>query len=277
MVSILAFMFSRGLRTHVHDLKYLGSRKGLLLGSLLSVDVLVPLIALTVVMVVTPAKATAVGLLLLAASPAAPLVLKKIAKAGGNQEYAVSLHLLLASLAIVTTPLTLSLLSSAAGFQLEISPVAVAGRVGASILLPIIAGIIVRWLFPALAEKIIKPLEILSNVILILVIVVVLSFTYQLIFSLDIRSYVAIAVMIAGALVAGHLMAVGQPEDQATLALESSSRNVGLALLIASAYAPLEKTLPVLLVYLFTYVIIRTIYIRYQKVDRSARRRPGSD
>jgi len=270
LVSIFAYMFSRGLGTRIGDLGYFDTRPGLLLRSLFSVDVLVPLIALAAIFLVGPSKATMAALLLLASSPAAPLVLKKIAKSGGRAEYAVSLHLVLASLAIVTTPVTLDLLSGATGFHLGVSPLDVAERVGLSILLPIVAGIAVRRLFPALAERIIRPLEALSNVILILVFVVVLAFTYRIFIMPDIRSFVAIVLMIVGALVAGHFMASGLPEEQTTLALESSTRNIGLALLIASDYAPLEQALPVLLPYIITTVIIGFIYIRYRKMGRSA-------
>lgn len=275
-VSIIAYMFSRGLSVRPGDLGYFNKRPGLLLRSLLSVDILVPLIAIIVIILIRPARATAVGLLIMAASPAAPMVLKKIARAGGSQEYAVSLHIALASLAIVTTPITLLLLSGAAGLGLEITPLAVAEGVGASILLPIISGIIVGRLFPALAGHLIRPLEALSNIVLILIVAVVLLSTYQLLFALDIRSYVAIASMILGALLAGHWMAAGRPEEQTTLALESATRNIGLTLLIASAYAPLGQALPVLVPYLVTSTVASLIYVRYRKKQQTTRSSPGS-
>jgi BASS family bile acid:Na+ symporter len=277
MVSTFAFVFSRGLRTPIGDLKYFSTRLGLLFRSLISVDVLVPLVAIMVIILLRPAKATAVCLLLLASSPVAPMVLKKISTAGGKQEYAISLHVVLASLAILTTPVMLSLISIVASIPLKISPLAVAGTVGVSILLPIIAGMVMRWLFPALAGNMIRPLEAISDIILILVVILVLLFTYQLLLMLDIRSYVAIALMTIGALASGHLMAAGHPEEQTTLALESATRNVGLALLIASAYASLEKALPVMIPYIITSAIIGFIYIRYRKTNRNAMSHAASD
>lgn len=265
VVSIFAYMFSRGLSARPRDLGYFGKRPGLLFRSLLSVDVLVPLIAMSVVVLVRPARATAIGLLILASSPAAPLGLKKIAKAGGSHEYAVSLHVALASLAIITTPITLALLSIATGLPLESSPLAVAGQVGIAILVPIVAGMITRWLFPALAGHLVRPLEALSNIVLIMVVAIILLSTYHLLLAFDVRSYIAIALMIAGALAAGHWLASGQPEEQTTLALESATRNIGLSLLIASAYAPLEKALPVLIPYLVASTVVGLIYVRYRK------------
>jgi BASS family bile acid:Na+ symporter len=64
------------------------------------------------------------------------------------------------------------------------------------------------------------------------------------------------------------LIAAGRPEERTTLALESSTRNIGLALLIASTYAPLEQALPVLIPYLVTSTILSLIYVRYEKENR---------
>jgi BASS family bile acid:Na+ symporter len=114
----------------------------LLLKSLLTVLVLVPLIAVAVIILVRPARTTAIGLLLLAVSPVAPMALKIILKAGGDREYVLNLHFILALLMIVTTPITIEILSILVGFHLEVSPEAVAGVVGLSILLPIVSGII---------------------------------------------------------------------------------------------------------------------------------------
>jgi BASS family bile acid:Na+ symporter len=277
MVSIFAFMFSRGLMTRLADLGYFGARPGLLLRSLFSVDILVPLVAMAVVVLVRPAQATAIGLLLLASSPAAPLVLKKISKAGGKPEYAVSLHIVLASLALITTPVTLELLSGATKFQLGVSPLGVAEQVGISILVPILAGMAIRWLFPALARRMTHPIEAISNIILMLVIFIVLLSTYHLLLALDIRSYVAIALMIVGALVGGHLLASGRRDERTTLALESATRNVGLALLIAADFASLEKALPVLIPYIIMASIMGFFYVRYQKIRGGTARRVGPD
>ena len=277
MLSTFAFVFSRGLRTPIRDLRYFGARPGLLLKSLLSVDLMVPLIAIAVIILVRPVKSTSIGLLLLAASPAAPLVLNNISKAGGKLDYAVSLQVILASLSIVTTPITIFLLSSATNLQLGIGLLAVARQVGISILAPIIAGIAIRQLFPVLAEQIIRPLEVLSQIILILVIVAVILFTYRLLLMLDIKSYFAIALMTVGSLVSGHLLASRLPVEQTTLAIESASRNSGLALLIASDFVTLEKALPVMIPYIITSALIGLVYVRYRKMKGGTESRVRSD
>jgi BASS family bile acid:Na+ symporter len=275
MAGTLAFMFSRGLETRRGDLWYFGTRPLLLLKSVFAVDVLVPLIAVAVIFLTTPARGTAVALLLLAASPVAPMALNTILKAGGDREYAMGLHLALSWLMIVTTPITLELLSIVAGFHLEVSPQAVAEIAGSAILLPIIAGIVTGRLFPAAARQMIRPLEVFSEVVSTLVAAVLLLSTYWLLLALDIRSYVAIALMITGALVTGHVVARGRPGEQTTLALECATGNIGLTLLIASSFTTLEKALPVIIPYIFVSAIICLAYVRCLKKIAVLRAKKG--
>jgi bile acid:Na+ symporter, BASS family len=277
MVSTFAFMFSRGLETRKGDLWYLGARPGLLLKSLLTVNVLVPLIAVAAIVLVRPAKATAIGMLLLVASPVAPMALKIILKAGGDRKYALDLHFILALLSIVTTPITIELISIMLGFNLEVSPEAVAGVVGLSILLPIISGVVAGRLFPAATGKMIKGLEVFSGVVSMLVNIIVLLLTYKLLFLLDVSSYLAIALMVAGALIAGHLIARGRPGEQATLAIESATGNFGIVFLIVSTFATLDQALPVIIPYVIISVIICLIYVGYMKKKRNAMSPPSPD
>lgn len=277
MLSTFTYMFARGLGTRKGDLWYLGARPGLLFKSLLTVFVIVPLIAAAAIVLVRPAKATAICMLLLAASPVAPMALKIILKAGGDREYALDLHFILALLMIVTTPITIELLSILIDFHLEVSPEAVAGVVGLSILLPIVSGIIAGRIFPAPARHMIRPLEILSNAASMAVNVIVLLFTYKLLFMLDIVSYLAIALMVLGALIAGHLIAKGRPGEQATLALESATGNFGVVFLIVSTFTTLDKAMPVIIPYIIIALIICLIYILYMKKKRNAINRQGPD
>jgi BASS family bile acid:Na+ symporter len=275
-ISVFAFVFSRGLGTRIGDLGYFSTRYGLMARSFLSVDILVPLITIGVIYLVNPSRATAIGLILLAASPVAPLVLRNISQADGKLDYAMSLQVLLALLAVVTTPATLYLLSRATGVMVNVDPMSVAESVGLSVLVPILAGAFIRWLFPALADRLIRPLELCSIVVLAILFVIVLLFTYQLVFVPNIRSYIAMVLVVAGALAAGHLMASELPEERTTLALESAARNSGLALLIASEYATLERALPVMIPYVLTSAIICFLYIRYRKIGQGSARPAGS-
>ena len=260
MISTFTYVLSRGMETQMGELRYAASRPRLLAKSLLSVDVLVPLITLVTIALVRPPANVTVGLLLLSASPASAMVLRNIAQAGGDQRFTMSLHFTLALLAILTTPLTLEIMSAASGFPLGISLLAVAKVVGLSVLLPIVAGMIFKWRFPAAAKRYIRPLRIFWAIVFIATVALVLLYTYHLLLTMDLRSYIAIIVITVGALVAGHLVLPSRPIEQTTLALENATRNTDLTLLIAATFAPLEKALPVLIPYVIVSSIICQIY-----------------
>lgn len=266
MISTFTYVFSQGLETQIGELRYSACRPWLLAKSLLSVDLLMPLITLITIALVRPPTNVTVGLLLLSASPASAMVLRNIAQAGGDRQYTMSLHFTLALLAILTTPVTLEIMSAASGYPLGISLLAVAKVVGLSVLLPIVAGMIFNWRFPAAARCYIRPLRIFWAIVFIATVALVLLYTYRLLLTMDLRSYIAIIVITVGALVAGHLILPGQPTEQTTLALENATRNTDLALLIASMFAPLEKALPVLIPYIVVSSIICQIYARSRKM-----------
>ncbi len=276
MISTFIYVLSRGMEMQIGELRYSACRPWLLAKSLLSVDLLVPLITLITIALVRPPANVTVGLLLLSASPASAMVLRNISQAGGDRRYSMSLHFTLALLAILTTPVTLELMSVASGYPLGISLLAVAKVVGLSVLLPIVAGMIFNWRFPAAARRYIRPLRIFWAVVFIATVALVLLFTYRLLLTMDLRSYIAIIVITVGALVAGHLMLPGQPTEQSALALENATRNTDLTLLIASTFAPLEKVLPVLIPYIVVSSIICQIYAWYRgrKRDNESHQEP---
>ncbi len=75
--------------------------------------------------------------------------------------------------------------------------------------------------------------------------------------------------MIAGSLVAGHLIAGRRQGEQTTLALECATGNIGLAILIASSFTTMERALPVIVPYVFTSAIICVIYVRLRRLASS--------
>lgn len=276
MVSTFAYVLSRGLGTQIGELRYTVLQPRLLVKSLLSIDLLVPLITVVTIALVRPPMNVTVGLLLLSASPASPMALRNISQAGGDRQYATSLHFTLAMLAILTTPAAMELMSLAMDYPLRISLLSVAKLVGLSVLLPIVLGMIINWRFPAVARRFIRPLKIFWAIVFLATVALVLLSTYHLLLIMDLRSYIAIIIITVGALVAGHLMLPDQPAGQSTLALESATRNTDLTLLIASSFAPLENALPVLIPYVVVSSIICQIYswARGRKRDLTSRQEP---
>ena len=129
-LSVVASMFAQGLSIVPSQLVLFRERPLLMLWSLVVVLFLVPVAALVIILLLKPAPAVAIGLAILVASPAAPMRLVKVPKAGGSLAYMASLHLSLALLALLTVPITLYLLSKAFGFQVEVGVLTYSGQRG---------------------------------------------------------------------------------------------------------------------------------------------------
>src|SRR5882672_1126475 len=153
-VSIFCTVFGLGLRAAPVDLLYLLQRPGLLLRSLLAVLVIMPVLAVVLAMMFDFRPVAEIALIALAISPVPPLLPKKEAKAGGRQSYGLALMVTLALLAIVTVPLSVEILQRVFGRPLGAAPGAIARVVLMMALLPLVAGMVVRAMRPALAERV---------------------------------------------------------------------------------------------------------------------------
>src|SRR5436305_295298 len=103
-VSVMLVVFSLGLGVSAADVLYLRRRPGLLTRSLISIDVIMPLVAGAVAIIFHLRPAVEISLLALAISPVPPLLPRKGLKAGGHAPYIFSLLVAAAVLAIVLTP-----------------------------------------------------------------------------------------------------------------------------------------------------------------------------
>jgi bile acid:Na+ symporter, BASS family len=111
LLTVIMIMLSTGLKLNFAQVTSLFRQPRLFGLSLISVDLLVPVIALSVVFLLSgllPSE-VGIGILLLAAAPGAPLAIKLVEKARGNAPYAVSLMVILAILAVATFPAVVSL------------------------------------------------------------------------------------------------------------------------------------------------------------------------
>jgi len=257
--------FAQGLDFPLGHLAFFREHLGLLLRSLVAVVVLVPVAALLVIFLVRPTPAVAVGMVILAACPAAPQMIVSIPKAGGKLAYVTCLHLTLGVLSIITTPLTLALLADALNFRASVHPYVIAEQVGTSLLIPLLLGMLFLAGFPRVAIAIRKPLAFIGQAINFLPIAIILIMRYHFLLQMDFRSYSAMAIIIVIALGIGHFLSPRQPEERTTLALESAARHPGLAFIIAVLNFSLDKALPVFIPYLVLFVVISMLYIQLRK------------
>lgn len=270
-LSVVTSMFAQGLSIAPSQLALFKERPLLMLRSLVAVLFLAPMAALVIILLLKPSPAVAVGLAILAACPAAPMMLVKVPKKGGSLAYIASLHLSLALLALLTVPITLLLLSKALGFQAEVGVIAVGKVVGKTILLPVCLGILIRFFFPKIADMIGPALAKVGGVALLIFVLFVLVMTFGLLIKMDPWSYLVMALVVSVSIAIGHWLGPHDAEERTTLAMESASRHPGLAMTIAALNFNPQKALPVLVPYLIVSMVVMAIYLQWRK-RRSAER-----
>jgi BASS family bile acid:Na+ symporter len=265
-VSILCTVFGFGLRTPPDGLLYLARRPGLLLRSILSIFVVVPVFAVTMVRLVDLRHATEIALVALVVSPIPPLLPGREAKAGGHHFYGVALMGTLALLAIAAVPLGVEVLERVFG-QSFVTPVpAIVRAVVVVAILPLVAGMAVRARRPAMADSIEKPVRLVARVLLALTVVVMLTATWPAVWAaVGDGTVLAMVAFVVVGLAAGHLLGGPDPEESAVLALSSACRHPAIAFSLASSNFPDERVGGTILLYVIVGWIASVPYIVWRR------------
>jgi BASS family bile acid:Na+ symporter len=261
-VAVMLTVFALGLSVGPGSAVYLLRRPGLLLRSLLAMNVIVPLFVTAVVVVFHLRPAVEIALISLAVSPVPPTLPARTLKAGGGAPYAICLLATAALLAIVFVPLAVGLLGRAVGLSGRVPPAPVAAMVAMTVLAPLAAGVLVHRLAPTLAARLARPVSLLASVLLAVGVLAVLLVAAPAIIPLmGNGTLAAIVAFILVGLAVGHALGGPDPADRTVLALMTASRHPGVAITIASASFPERKPLiAAMVLYLLVNVILYLPY-----------------
>lgn len=278
-LTLFAIMFALGLGLRGDLSDTLRQRRWLVLRVLLATCVLVPLVALLLLKLPAAqylSPTARFGIALMALCPSAPLTLRKAGRKGGDRKLAALLQVAAAVTAILSIPLVVDLFRSTFAVQgWEILPRQVARQVGLSQLLPLGLGLGLRRWRPALADRLQGPLERIADLLFLLLVVAVLALTAHLLVPFAASEGLALlfmALMVVVALAIGVLVSGPGRQERTTVALVTSMRNPGLALLFAGLYAPQEARLNLAIVaYLLLTILLSVPFLLWQN-----RRAPGN-
>jgi bile acid:Na+ symporter, BASS family len=262
---ILSTVFALGLKAAWADVASLLHRPGLLVRSLLAMYVLTPLAAVLLVLVLHAPRAVGIAVLLMAVSAGASALPKKLLKAGADLSYAYSLSVIAAVLAIATVPVSLAILGPLFRTTAGVPVGEVAYVIVTTCLAPVFAGMVVRHLWPVLADRVSDPIGAAAGIAMLGVGVLIVASNHSAILDVGLRGFVVIAVMTLAALAIGHALGGPDPNDRTALAVACSSRFPGLALLIASLNFPNAKPLPLVAAYLIASGLVAVPYLRWRK------------
>jgi len=259
--SIFLTVFGLGLQATFADATFLFRRPRLLIRGFISMNVIMPLVALILVMTFHLHPAVKIALVALSVSPVPPIFPKNALKAGGKENYTIGLLVSTVVLAIVAIPIALEIFQWATGVPLYMSVLSVANNVFKTVLTPLLAGIVVRNISSSFADRVSKPLGMLSAGLLILGVLPVLFAAMKAVLPfLGDGTLLSLLVFALIGYLVGYLLGQPDPEHRSVLSLATASRHPGLALAIAHANFPDEKLVgPLLLLYLIVSGVVTAL------------------
>jgi bile acid:Na+ symporter, BASS family len=243
----LAFlMFGVALDMQLHNFRKLGSRPRALLVGLSSQLLLLPLLTLVLIYLFKPVPSLALGMILVAACPGGNVSNYAVHLARANIELSVVLTSISSMSSLLVTPLYFFVLSgflptgeTAGDININVHPGDMLLTLVQLIFIPVALGLLIQNRFPVLAARLKKPVQNLSMVVFLALILAALASNYQ-----QIKDYLHLVfilvivhnlVALSGGYAWSRLLRL-PVADARTIALETGIQNSGLGLVIIFSF-----------------------------------------
>jgi bile acid:Na+ symporter, BASS family len=263
-VSIMLTVLAFGLTATFEDATYLLRTPKLLLRTVVSMNIVMPIIAGLMATSLSLPFEVNIALGALMVSPVPPIIQRSQISAGGRREYVVGLMVAMSLLAIVIVPLAVIIVDHIFNRAGVVTPGKVAKIMFMSVLAPLLAGLLIRRWIPA-AQKATGAILAVAGILLIVGVAVLLYGLWPVT-----REFLhgGVALMLAVlaiiGLAVGHLLGGPLASDRTVLAMSTSSRHPAVALAIATS-GPLGVLKPELAIILLYVIIATVIGIPYKK------------
>ena len=260
-ISLTLIVGSVGLRCEWRVLKSALDHPGRLLRGIIAVNVVVPLAAILMVLVLPIDEPVKQGIVIMAVSPLAPLIPGRLLKAGADASVAVGFYVWLLLVAVLAVPATVALLGAVTDRQLYLPPAAMAWLVLTSVLVPLLGGMTIASLLPRAAPLLAKIAGAFGNVMLLLFVAAILYVAgKEMLALLRDGTLLACVAIVAAAIVGGHWLGGPGPVNKMALGVAAATRHPGIAVMIAKSGLDDRRVVLAVLLFLFTSLIVSTIY-----------------
>lgn len=239
-LTLLEMMVTIGLGVKISDVLDVGRSWGLVARALVANYILVPAAAVALLVLFGANPLVAAGLLIVAVCPGAPYGPPFTSMAKGNVVVAVGLMVILAGSSALLAPLLLQFLLPlmTGNNSLKINAAKMAGTLLGVQLLPLCAGLFLRWRRPGLADRLKRPASLLSTSLNLLLLAIILYVQFNILLRIRWVGYLGMLCLLTAALLAGWLMSWRASENRKGMMITTSVRNVGVGLVIATGSFP---------------------------------------
>ncbi len=262
--SIVLQVIAIGIQTTPRNLMTCIRRPSWLLRIVLAMYVAVPLLATILAKVTSASDRVKGAMLLMAVAAVAPMLPKKLLKLGIDAGFAESLSAVTMLLAIPLVPVTAATLGTLFGRDVVVSPIAVAGTLAKTFLVPLVVGM---GLKAALGDRSLRLGELaglIGTIVLVLLVILLVFAERDNIFPLVWRSLPAIALFAGGSLLLGHVLGGPDAGERTALAIATVTRHPGLAILIATSSLS-QNLVPAILIVVIGSAVIAIPYTSWRK------------
>jgi bile acid:Na+ symporter, BASS family len=266
-ISMALLVVSIGMRFPFKDTLYLFRRPWALVCSLAAMNVIAPLLAIWLMTTLDLQPPAKIALLALSLSPVPPVLPGKQLKLVHAEGFAIGLFVATSLCSVVIAPGAMALIQRLGYAPTHLAPVDVLRIVVMTALLPLLLGMGIRALWPAVADRLHSIVGHVGTVVLIAAFIPILIGEWpsmrELIGDGTVIAFVAATVLW---LLVGHTLGGPRLEDRSALALATASRHPAVAMAVASASFPNQKLAPaaVLLAFLMS-TLVSAPYMAWRK------------
>jgi bile acid:Na+ symporter, BASS family len=267
-LSISLTVFGLGLNTTAAEALDVLRRPRELGRAFLSMNVLMPALALAMALNFTFRPAVKIVLVALSVAPVPPMFSRTALREGGRKDYTVGLLVAMALLATVVIPVTMTIFQALTGLPLGFPVSSVLWLVLKTILIPLSAGVVLHEFAPELSRRLIRPIAVTATVLLFGSMLPVLFGSARDIWSLiGDGTILAFSVFVLAGLAVGYWLGGPDPADRRVLAVATSSRHPGVALAMAHANFPNQQLdMSAMALYLIiNAVLVALLSIKYKR------------
>ena len=270
-LSLAGLVISVGLNSTRQDLLYVLSRPALLLKAILAVDIIPPAVAIALAALLPLDPVVKAGIVLMSISPVPPLVPGQELGIGARKAYAYGVYVAMALLTIVVVPIAFAIATRVFAREDSVSFMTIAQTVVTGVLIPLAIGMAVRAMSPAFAARIMPWIYRLSMLLVLLAFLpIVASLWPAIVHLVGNGTLLAMALVTVVALTGGHLLGGPEIEDRGTLAIASSVRHPGIAMMLANATFTDKRVTAAVLLFLLVGLVVGLPYKRWIKRTAAA-------
>jgi BASS family bile acid:Na+ symporter len=241
-ISLGCMVLALGTRCALSDCIYLFRQPGLLVRSVLAMNVALPIVAMAIAAHTQLHPDVKIALIALAVSPVPPILPPRQLRLVTHESYVYGLLVATSALSILLVPLTMALLGGVLGREFAVEPLLIARTVLISVLAPLAIGMSIRRLWPRLALRLAPLVSNVAMVVLLAALILIVAVGWRALVGLlgDGTLLVFAAFALLG-LAIGHVFGSPDPDDQTVLALACAARHPGVAIAIGAALFPNQK------------------------------------